>query len=101
MRFHLLLFILGFLMITAGYAKQNIPSCGSDSVRVKFVPRTVFDEISQEKAFTELDENAAKEYGALNRLDPWYKSHMMSPEGDTDRRSVDKKRIVEEEVITV
>ena len=100
MRFHLLLFILGFLMITAGYAKQNIPSCGSDSIRVKFVPRTVFDEISQEKAFTELDENA-KEYGALNRLDPWYKSHMMSPEEESDRRNVDKKMIVEEEILTV
>ena len=100
MRFHLLLFILGFLMITAGYAKQNIPSCGSDSIRVKFVPRTVFDEISQEKAFTELDENAAKEYGALNRLDPWLSSHIMLPEGVDDKRSSDKK-IIEDEVLTV
>jgi|TARA_Y100000389_G_C17305122_1_gene434980 hypothetical protein len=54
MKFHFILFVIGVLFITAGYAKQMKPSC-SKGVEVRFVPRTVYDEISQGKAFTESD----------------------------------------------
>jgi|MDTC01.1.fsa_nt_gb hypothetical protein len=52
MKFHFILFIMGVLFITAGYAKQMKPSCDK-GVEVRFVPRTVFDEISQGKSYTE------------------------------------------------
>jgi len=54
MKFHFILFIVGILFITAGYAKQMKPSCDK-GVEVKFVPRAVFDEIRQETAYTETD----------------------------------------------
>ena len=54
MKFHFILFVVGILFITAGYAKQMKPSC-QKGVEVRFVPRTVYDEISQGKAFTESD----------------------------------------------
>ena len=54
MKFHFILFIVGVLFITAGYAKQMKPSCDK-GVEVKFVPRTVFDEIQQGTAYTETD----------------------------------------------
>jgi hypothetical protein len=41
-------------MISIGYAKQMKPSCDK-GLEIKYVPRTVFDEISQGKAFTEMD----------------------------------------------
>jgi hypothetical protein len=44
MRIVLLLFIMGILFITAGYAHQVKPSC-SKGTEVKFVPRDVYDEI--------------------------------------------------------
>jgi hypothetical protein len=55
MKFHFILFIVGVLFITIGYAKQMKPSCDK-GVEVRFVPRNVFDEISQGKAYTERDD---------------------------------------------
>ena len=52
MRFNLILFIIGILFITAGYAKQMKPSCDK-GIEVKYVPRTVYDEMMQGKAYTE------------------------------------------------
>jgi hypothetical protein len=48
MRISLLLFIMGMLFITAGYAHQVKPSC-SKGTEVKFVPRDVYDEIMLNK----------------------------------------------------
>ena len=62
--FVFILFIVGVLFITTGYAKQMKPSC-VDGVEVKFIPRSVYDEISQGTAFTESDDkiNMNKKYG--------------------------------------
>lgn len=54
MNFVLIMFITSILMISIGYAKQMKPSCDK-GLEIKYVPRTVFDEISQGKAFTEMD----------------------------------------------
>tara|TARA_A100001015_G_scaffold302494_1_gene390753 strand:- start:325 stop:546 length:222 start_codon:yes stop_codon:yes gene_type:complete len=54
MKFHFIVFVVGILFITAGYAKQMKPSC-SQGVEIRFVPRNVYDQISQNKAFTESD----------------------------------------------
>ena len=48
MRISLLLFIMGILFITAGYAHQVKPSC-SKGIDIKFVPRDVYDEIMLNK----------------------------------------------------
>ena len=52
MKLSLIFLILGILLITAGYAKQMKPSCDK-GLEVKYVPRTVYDDIMQGKAFTE------------------------------------------------
>ena len=48
----LIFLIMGILFITAGYAKQMKPSCDK-GIEVKYVPRTVYDEMMQGKAYTE------------------------------------------------
>jgi len=52
MKISLLLFILGILLITAGYAHQMKPSCET-GVEVKFVPRDVYDELESSRPYTE------------------------------------------------
>jgi len=43
---------MDILLITAGYSKQMKPSCDK-GLEVKYVPRTVYDDIMQGKAYTE------------------------------------------------
>ena len=52
MKIALLLFILGILLITAGYAQQMKPSCDK-GIDVKYVPRNVFDQLEQSKPYSE------------------------------------------------
>tara|TARA_B100000427_G_C15478690_1_gene581906 strand:- start:952 stop:1110 length:159 start_codon:yes stop_codon:yes gene_type:complete len=52
MKIALLLFILGILLITAGYAQQMKPSC-EKGIEVKYVPRNVFDQLEQSKPYSE------------------------------------------------
>ena len=52
MRITLLLFIMGVLLITAGYAHQMKPSC-EKGIDIKYVPRNVYDEIMQGKPYSE------------------------------------------------
>ena len=52
MKIVLILFILGILLITAGYAHQMRPSC-EKGIEVKYVPRDVFDELESSKPYTE------------------------------------------------
>tara|TARA_Y100001980_G_C14187844_1_gene56337 strand:- start:173 stop:331 length:159 start_codon:yes stop_codon:yes gene_type:complete len=52
MKINLILFIIGVLFIVNGYAHQMVPSCDK-GVEVKFVPRDVFDEISNSKPYAE------------------------------------------------
>ena len=52
MKTSLIFLIMGILFITAGYAKQMKPSCDK-GIEVKYLPRTVYDEMMQGKAFTE------------------------------------------------
>ncbi len=44
MRLSLLLFIIGIIFITAGYANQLDPQCKSKS-EVRIVPRNIYDQI--------------------------------------------------------
>ena len=52
MKISLFLFILGLLSITSGYAKQMKPSCDK-GLEVKYIPRTVYDQMMTGKAYTE------------------------------------------------
>ena len=52
MKISLLLFIIGVLLITAGYANQLKPSC-DQGIEVKYVPRDVFDELESSRPYTE------------------------------------------------
>jgi|TARA_B100001094_G_scaffold217123_1_gene211200 hypothetical protein len=52
MRLNLILFTLGILFITAGYAHQMKPSC-EKGIEVKYVPRSVYDELEKSKPYTE------------------------------------------------
>ena len=54
MRSNLILFIIGILFITAGYAHQMRPSC-QKGVEVKYVPRDVYSEIMKSKPYSEED----------------------------------------------
>jgi len=56
MKLSLILFILGIICISAGYAKQMRPSCSS-GIDVKYLPRSVYDEIAQGRAYTEKSKN--------------------------------------------
>jgi|TARA_B110000046_G_C12607590_1_gene239479 hypothetical protein len=44
MRLALILFILGIMMITAGFVNQVAPKC-KEGVEIRIVPRSVYDEI--------------------------------------------------------
>ena len=52
MKISLILFILGILLTTAGYAHQMKPSC-EKGIEVKYVPRDVFDELESSRPYTE------------------------------------------------
>ena len=52
MKIVLIVFILGILLITAGYAHQMRPSC-EKGIEVKYVPRNVFDQLEQSKPYSE------------------------------------------------
>ncbi len=52
--FTLIIFIMGILFITHGYAHQMRPSC-EKGVEVKYVPRDVYDEILKSKPYSEED----------------------------------------------
>ncbi len=52
MKITLILFVLGILLITAGYSQQMSPSCDK-GIEVKYVPRDVFDELERSKPYTE------------------------------------------------
>ncbi len=47
MRLSLLLFIMGLMLITAGYTTQLDPKCKRGS-EVRIVPRNVYDQIIQD-----------------------------------------------------
>jgi hypothetical protein len=44
MNLYLILFLIGAIMITAGYTNQISPQCNKD-MQIKIVPRDVYDEI--------------------------------------------------------
>ena len=46
MNIALVLFALGVIMIVSGYTNQVSPKCDQD-IKVKIVPRNVFDEIAE------------------------------------------------------
>ena len=50
--FTLIIFIMGILFITHGYAHQMRPSC-EKGIEVKYVPRNVFDQLEQSKPYSE------------------------------------------------
>ena len=52
MKLSLILFIMGIICISAGYAKQMKPSCSS-GIDIKYLPRSVYDEMAQGRAYTE------------------------------------------------
>ena len=52
MEITLILFVLGIILITAGYAQQMSPSCDK-GIDIKYVPRDVFDELDSSIPYTE------------------------------------------------
>ena len=48
----LVLFTLGVLMVVAGYINQISPSCDQE-VKIKIVPRNVYDEITEQSTIPE------------------------------------------------
>jgi len=93
MKVSLLLFILGTLLITAGYAKQMKPPC-SQGIEVKYVPRTVYDEIMQGKAYTESYQTIEEHIdgGIDGELSVWQKRHASkNKKKDKDKNKKDKK----------
>jgi hypothetical protein len=52
MKISLIIFIVGVLFMTAGYAHQMKPSC-EKGIEIKYVPRNVYDEIMQSKPYSE------------------------------------------------
>ena len=91
MKVSLLLFILGTLLITAGYAKQMKPPC-SQGIEVKYVPRTVYDEIMQVTAYTESYQTEEEHIdgGIDGELSVWQKKHA-SKKKEKDKKGKDKK----------
>jgi len=49
-----MLFILSIIFISMGYSEQLKPSC-SRGVDIKYIPRTIYDEMMESKAYTEKD----------------------------------------------
>lgn len=54
MNISLMLFILGIIFISMGYSEQLKPSC-SRGVDIKYIPRSIYDEMMESKAYTEKD----------------------------------------------
>jgi len=52
MNIALVLFTLGVIMVVAGYTNQVSPHCNTD-LKVKVVPRDVFDEILHNQELTD------------------------------------------------
>ena len=52
MNIALVLFALGVIMIVSGYTNQISPKCDQD-IKVKIVPRNVFDEIAENSSQVE------------------------------------------------
>lgn len=52
MNIALILFILGVLMVVAGYANQVSPKC-NEELKIKIVPRNIYDEILYNKELTD------------------------------------------------
>ena len=52
MKITLILFVMGMLLITAGYAQQMKPSC-EKGIEVKYIPRNVFDQLEESKPYAE------------------------------------------------
>ncbi len=50
---YLIIFLIGIIMITAGYTNQISPQCNKN-LQVKIVPRDVYDEILLNKELTNL-----------------------------------------------
>tara|TARA_Y100000817_G_scaffold311357_1_gene303383 strand:+ start:419 stop:673 length:255 start_codon:yes stop_codon:yes gene_type:complete len=75
MKISLLLFVLGTLFITAGYAHQMKPSC-ERGIEVKYVPIDVFDELENSRPYSEGPVGVSKtKDGIFTSLDPWIESH--------------------------
>ena len=62
MNLSLVLFTVGVIMITAGYTNQISPKCNED-VKIKVVPRNVYDEIYLSLPLAQYDE---KLYDSIN-----------------------------------
>ena len=52
MNIALILFTLGIIMVVAGYTNQTSPHCNTD-LKVKVVPRDVYDEILYNQELTD------------------------------------------------
>ena len=52
MNIAIVLFTLGVIMVVAGYTNQISPNCNAD-VKVKIVPRKIFDEILYSQELTD------------------------------------------------
>ena len=52
MNIAIVLFTLGVIMVVAGYTNQISPNCNAD-VKVKIVPRKIFDEILYNQELTD------------------------------------------------
>mgnify|MGYP001242305803 CR=1 FL=1 len=52
MNIAIILFALGIIMIVAGYTNQISPQCDQD-VKVRIVPRSVYDEILHNQELTD------------------------------------------------
>ena len=48
----LILFTLGIIMVVAGYVNQISPTCDQE-IKIKIVPRNVYDEITEQSTFPE------------------------------------------------
>jgi hypothetical protein len=51
MKLTFLLFTMGILLITAGYAKQLKPSC-KKGIEIKYLPRNVYDQLEESKPYS-------------------------------------------------
>ena len=75
MKISLLLFVLGTLFITAGYAHQMKPSC-EKGIEVKYVPRDVFEELESSRPYSEDSISMSKTNDSMfTSMDPWIQSN--------------------------
>jgi len=52
MNIGLILFTLGIIMVVTGYVNQISPTCDQE-IKIKIVPRNVYDEITAQSTFPE------------------------------------------------